>query len=126
MNTIFAIAAGGAVGAVMRHFVNSGAGHIFGTGFPYGILIANVLGSFLMGCLIAWFALVYDPPQAIKAFFTVGLLGAFTTFSTFSMDAALLIERGAFASAGIYIGASVMLAIGGLFAGMALIRMFVT
>lgn len=122
MSTVLAIALGGALGAVMRHFTNSGVGHILGTDFPYGILVANVLGSFIMGCMVSWFALVLDPPQAIKAFMTVGFLGAFTTFSAFSLDAALLIERGAFMSAGLYIGASVILAIGGLFAGMALIR----
>ena len=125
MQTIFAIAAGGAVGAVLRHFLNSGALHLFGAGFPWGIMMANILGSFIMGVLISWFALMAEVSQVWKAFLMVGLLGAFTTFSTFSMDAVLLFERGAVAAAGLYIAGSVVLAIGGLVAGMTLVRMLV-
>lgn len=125
MQIIFAIAAGGALGAVLRHFLNSGLAHLLGTGFPWGIFAINVLGSFLMGCLITWFALVLDPPQVVKAFLTVGLLGAFTTFSTFSLDAVTLFERGAVMAAALYIAGSVVLALGGLVAGMTLVRMIV-
>jgi len=75
-----------------------------------------------MGCLISGFAHIADPSQAIKAFLTVGLLGAFTTFSTFSLDAVSLLERGALAAASFYIIGSVILALCGLFAGMFLIR----
>ncbi len=123
MQTILAIAAGGAVGALLRHFVNSGVSGLLGADFPWGIFVANILGSFLMGCFISWFALGADLSQTMRAFLTVGMLGAFTTFSTFSMDAALLIERGALLQAGLYVSGSVILAIGGLFAGMALVRM---
>ena len=90
MQMILAIAAGGAVGAVLRHYLNSFAATLLGTGFPYGIFAANILGSFLMGVLIVYFALAGEGTQTMKAsFLTVGLLGAFTTFSTFSLDAAL-------------------------------------
>lgn len=125
MQMILAIAAGGALGAVLRHFLNSFAASVMGTGFPYGIFAANIIGSFLMGVLIVYFALAGEGTQTLKAsFLTVGLLGAFTTFSTFSLDAALMIERGQFLTAGLYIGGSVVLAIGGLFLGMAITRMF--
>lgn len=125
MQMILAIAAGGAVGAVLRHYLNSFAATLLGTGFPYGIFAANILGSFLMGVLIVYFALAGEGTQTMKAsFLTVGVLGAFTTFSTFSLDAALMIERGQLITAGLYIGGSVVLAIGGLFLGMAITRMF--
>lgn len=124
MKLVLAIAAGGALGAVLRHFVNNSATHLFGTGFPWGIFIANILGSFAMGCIIAYAAHIAEPPQAVKAFITVGLLGAFTTFSTFSLDSVLLIQRGELLAATVYIAGSVLLAIGGLVAGMSLVRMF--
>ena len=125
MQMILAIAVGGALGAVLRHYLNSFAATLLGTGFPYGIFAANILGSFLMGVLIVYFALAGEGTQTMKAsFLTVGLLGAFTTFSTFSLDAALMIERGQLMTAGLYIGGSVILAIGGLFLGMAITRMF--
>jgi CrcB protein len=123
MQTILAIGAGGAAGAVLRHFLNSGAAHLLGTGFPWGIMIINVLGSFAMGVLVSYFALAGEAPQAVKAFLTVGLLGGFTTFSAFSLDAVNLFERGAVGAAGFYVMGSVALAIGGLMAGMALVRM---
>jgi CrcB protein len=118
MQTILAIAAGGAVGAVLRHFLNNAlAGE-----FPWGIFACNVIGSFVMGALIAFFADVAEPPAALKAFLTVGMLGAFTTFSTFSLDAVLLWERGALTAAALYTFGSVALAIGALVAGMAIVR----
>ena len=126
MKIILAIAAGGAIGAVSRHILNNGAALLWGTAFPWGIFIANILGSFLMGCLISYFALMNDPSHTLKAFLTVGILGAFTTFSTFSLDAVSLIEKGAFLSAMIYILGSVTLAIIGLFAGMSIIRALLT
>ena len=96
MPTILAIASGGAAGALLRHYLNSAITHILpGSSFPWGIFVINVIGSFLLGILISLFAHFWEPPQAIKAFLTVGMLGAFTTFSTFSLDTVLLIERGA-------------------------------
>lgn len=126
MQTVIAIAAGGAIGAVARHFLNSGMSQMLGTGFPYGIMLANVLGSFLMGVLVSVFAHFWEPSQAMKAFLTVGFLGAFTTFSAFSLDAALLFERGAYGATAFYVAGSVILAVAGLFAGMMIVRMFVS
>lgn len=122
MKVLLAIAAGGAVGALARHFVNNQITHWLGDGFPWGILIANVFGSFAMGVLAESMALVWSPPQELRAFLIVGLLGAFTTFSTFSLQVVLLYERGQMALAAGYAASSVILAVGGLFAGLALIR----
>ncbi len=126
MKVIIAIAAGGALGALARHFVSGQITHWLGTGFPWGILAANVAGSFAMGILVEAMALVWSPSQELRAFLTVGFLGAFTTFSTFSLEVALLYERGQALLAALYIAASVLLAVGGLFAGLALVRTIAT
>lgn len=123
MPMILAIAFGGALGAVLRHFANNALGAWLGDDFPWGIFAVNVAGSFAMGLLISLFAHVWEPPQAMKVFLTVGILGGFTTFSTFSLDAVMLVERGATGAAVLYVGGSVILAIGALYAGMAIVRM---
>jgi len=126
MKLLVAIAAGGAIGALGRHFVNVLALAWFGTGFPLGTLTVNVLGSFLMGVLVEMSALVWSPGPALRALLTVGMLGAFTTFSTFSLEIALLYERGQLGLSTLYVILSLALSIGGLFAGLALIRAIVT
>lgn len=122
--TIAAIAAGGALGAVSRYGVSLAAGHLIGHGFPWGTLIVNVAGSFLIGILIAVFVHFWQPPNVLRLFFVTGYLGGFTTFSTFSLDIVTLYERGEMLSAALYGTASVALSIGALFAGMALTRIF--
>lgn len=124
MKIILAIAAGGAFGAVARHFVNNQIAHWLGDGFPWGILVANVAGSFAMGVLAETMALAWSPSQELRAFMIVGVLGAFTTFSTFSLQVVLLYERGQMLLAAGYVAASVVLAVGGLFTGLALVRAF--
>jgi fluoride exporter len=126
MTTILAIAAGGALGALMRHGLNTGITHFAGTGFPWGILVINVLGSFILGVFVAAFAHFWGPSQTVRAFLVVGMLGAFTTFSTFSMDSVLLIERSAYGAAAFYVIASVSLAVAGFMGGMILVRSFVS
>lgn len=126
MKIVLAIAAGGAFGAVARHFVNNQITHWLGDGFPWGILIANVAGSFAMGVLAESLALVWSPSQELRAFMVVGVLGAFTTFSTFSLQVVLLYERGQMLLAAGYAVSSVVLAVGGLFAGLALVRAVAT
>jgi fluoride exporter len=116
---------GGGLGAALRHGVNLGAARLLGTNFPYGTLTVNVVGSLAMGLLAAWFAFEGGPSQHWRLLLTTGVLGGFTTFSTFSLDAALLYQRGQFGLAALYILASVAAGIGGLFAGLALIRNFV-
>lgn len=122
MMAVLSIAAGGALGAVARHFVNVGAVAVFGLSFPWGTLIVNIAGSFLMGVLIGLLNHTGYVPQAWRAFLAVGFLGAFTTFSAFSLDTVTLYERGDLIMAVSYIGASVVLSIAGLFAGLFLIR----
>ena len=122
MKIILAIAAGGAFGAVARHFAIHQVALLLGSTFPWGTLAVNVAGSFVMGALIETMALAWSPAQEFRAFLFVGFLGAFTTFSTFSLDVALLYERGQLIAAATYIVASVILSVAGLFAGLAIIR----
>ncbi len=126
INTIAAIAAGGAIGALARHGVNITAAKLLGMNFPYGTLTVNILGSFVMGVLVVIFANIWQPTDSIRVFLVTGFLGAFTTFSTFSMDFAALFERGDYLQSGIYLSASVILSIAALFAGMAIVRGFVS
>ena len=95
-----------------------------GSGFPYGTLLINVVGSLAMGLLAGLFALKFDPGQSWRLFLTTGILGGFTTFSTFSLEAVVLYERGELVSMAAYVIASVMLSIGGLFAGLFIVRQF--
>ena len=125
MNTLFAVAAGGALGASARYLTGAAALRLIGPGFPWGTLTVNILGSFLMGLLIALFAFKLNVSGEVKSFLTTGVLGGFTTFSAFSLDAALMWERGEAGTAAIYVVASVVLAIGALFAGLWLVRSFV-
>ena len=112
---------GGGLGAALRHGVNVMALRA-GTTFPYGTLCINVVGSFVMGMVVSWFALRSGLSPSLRLFLTTGVLGGFTTFSAFSLEAALLYERGEPGLAVVYVVASVVLAIGGLFAGMGLVR----
>ena len=122
MKMIAYIAAGGAVGAVARHFVAAQIGHWLGHGFPWGILVVNVVGSFVLGALVETFALVWSPSQEMRGMIVVGMLGAFTTFSTFSMDVVALYQRGQIVDAALYIGASVTFAVLAFFLAMHLMR----
>ncbi len=122
MKMIVYIAAGGAIGALSRHFVAAQVGHWLGHGFPWGILIINILGSFILGALVEVFALVWSPNQELRALIVVGALGAFTTFSTFSMDVVFLYQKGQILNAALYIGASVTLAVLAFFVAMHLTR----
>lgn len=122
MKLVLAIAAGGAVGALARHFAAAGITALAGPGFPLGIFVVNVVGSLMMGILVEAFALGTLMGQELRAFLAVGVLGAFTTFSTFSLDAVLLLQRGLVFQAMSYVGGSVVLAIAGLYLGLMLGR----
>lgn len=115
---------GGGLGAALRHGINLASARAFGTAFPYGTLLINITGSLLMGLVGAYFAFKGDASQHWRLFLTTGILGGYTTFSAFSLDAALLYERGEVSAAAIYVVASVALSIAGLFAGFALVRNF--
>jgi CrcB protein len=122
MNMLVAIAVGGAVGALGRHFVNVALGSLLGTGFPWGTVTVNIVGSFLMGVLIHMLAVSWNVSPEMRALLTVGALGAFTTFSTFSLDVVTMYERDELLLTGIYIAVSVVASIGALFVGLRLAR----
>lgn len=122
MQGLFYVALGGAIGASARHLVGIGAKSWFGTGFPYGTFIVNVLGSFLMGLLIGWLALKISGHENLKLFLATGLLGGFTTFSAFSLDAIQLFEKKDYAAFAGYVGGSVILSLLALFLGLIIMR----
>lgn len=126
MQTIISIAAGGALGSVLRHLVGKASLAVLGAAFPYGTLLVNVIGSFAIGALVAAFAHVGNPSQELRAFLVVGLLGGFTTFSAFSLDVVTLYERGELATAVLYIALSLVLSLAGIIAGLSLVRSFVS
>ena len=118
MNLIF-VAAGGALGAVFRHFSGTAALRLLGPSFPYGTLFVNIVGSLMMGLFIAWLAKrAGGSSNELRLFFATGFLGGFTTFSAFSLDVANMLERGAMASAAGYVIASVVISILALFMGL--------
>ncbi len=123
MKMVLAVAAGGAFGAVARYLVVTGIGRAFGPhDFPWSTLTVNIAGSVLMGVLIELMALVWSPSQEMRAFLVIGVLGAFTTFSTFSLDVVALAERGQALYLAVYVAGSVILCVGGLYAAMHVMR----
>jgi len=113
---------GAGIGGALRHGVNIGAARLFGFGFPFGTFIVNVAGSFAMGLLAVFFAYRAGVPQHVRLFLTTGILGGFTTFSTFSLDTALLIERHSLGLAAGYVIGSVAAGLAALFFGLAVFR----
>jgi CrcB protein len=122
LQTLLAVAAGGAAGASARYMVSAALLRLMGDAFPYGTLFVNVVGSFLMGVLIETLALKVNIPRDVQALLAPGFLGGFTTFSTFSLDAVTLFERQAYAAAAAYVLGSVILSITALVIGMVLVR----
>jgi fluoride exporter len=112
------VALGGALGSMFRYAVMSKIGALWGSNFPYSTLIVNVSGSCLMGILIGLLAKSTFATTEIRAFLAVGVLGGYTTFSTFSLDVLTLWERGEVKQAVIYIALSLVLSIGGIVAGL--------
>lgn len=126
MTAILLVFVGAGLGGVLRHLINVGCAQACGTAFPWGTVAVNVAGSFAMGVLAGWLALKAgaNGVQGARLFLATGILGGFTTFSAFSLDAVLLWERGQMASAALYIAGSVVVSIGALAAGLALVRNF--
>ena len=114
---------GGGIGAALRHLVNLVTARWLGTSFPYNTLFANVSGSLVMGLLTAYFGLRAGSPQSLKLFLTTGILGGYTTFSTFSLDSVLLWERSQYLAAAGYVLASVAASLVGVLFGASLIRL---
>lgn len=115
---------GGGIGAALRHGVNLAVARVLGSGFNYATMFENVSGSLVMGLLVGYFAFEGTIPQHWRLFLTTGILGGYTTFSAFSLDTILLYERGELGLSALYVIASVALSIGGLLAGLLLIRHF--
>ncbi len=118
--TALSVALGGAIGAVARFGVGILAVRLTGPGFPVGVLSVNILGSFLMGALVVY--LGQKSLTHLNPFLMTGVLGGFTTFSAFSLEAYTLFERGEVAQAGLYVGLSVVVSIAALIFGVILMR----
>ena len=123
MQTLLLVAIGGGTGAVLRYLLGVQALRALGSGWPYGTLAANILGGLLMGVLAGWLALRGGADQERwRLLLGVGALGGFTTFSAYSLELALMLERREWASAAAYSLGSVALSVGALFAGLILMR----
>jgi fluoride exporter len=118
----FLVFVGGGLGATLRHLINVFCARCMGTAFPWGTFIINISGSTVMGLIAGYLAFKGGASQHWRLFLMTGVLGGYTTFSAYSLDAALLYERGELMLAALYVVGSVLLSIGGLFAGLALIR----
>ena len=113
---------GGGLGSSLRHTLNVVCPRLFGMAFPYHTFIVNITGSIVMGLVAGYLAFKGDATQHWRLFLMTGILGGYTTFSAFSLDAAVLYERGEIGSALFYVLGSVVFSIAGLFAGLALMR----
>ncbi len=122
MKELALVAAGGAIGASLRHLVGGAMLRMAGMSFPWGTLTVNLVGSFLMGVFIELLARRFGASNELRLFVATGLLGGFTTFSAFSLDVAVLWERGASGPAAAYVVASMVGAVAALFAGLWIIR----
>ncbi len=115
---------GGGLGSVLRYIVNIVSPRLLGADFPYHTFIINITGSTVMGLIAGYLALKGEAAASWRLFLMTGILGGYTTFSAFSLDAAVLYERGEIGAALFYVLGSVVLSIAGLFAGLALVRHF--
>jgi CrcB protein len=122
MGVIAAVGVGGGIGALIRYYVASWIQPAWWPGFPFGIFVVNITGGLVMGLLTALMALKLNVSPEMRAFLTTGILGGYTTFSTFSLDSALLIERGAWGQAALYVIGSAVLSILAIFVGFWAVR----
>lgn len=120
IQTLLQVAIGGALGAAARYLTNVGAMRLLGPGFPWATVAVNVAGSFLMGVLVV--ALAHRDAMRLAPFLMTGVLGGFTTFSAFSLDALTLWERGQTGLAAAYVAGSVAVSLAAIVAGMAVTR----
>ena len=118
MYHVLLVAAGGAIGSATRHLLNLAALRLVGPGYPWGTLTVNVVGGFLMGLFVELLARRFGGSAELRLFVATGILGGYTTFSAFTLDFAVLYERGALVQAFGYVAMSVVLAIAALFFGM--------
>ena len=123
MGTLLAVGVGGGIGALARYYIVS-AVQPAGALFNWGIFAVNITGGLLMGIIVEMGALKLNLSPELRAFLTVGILGGYTTFSSFSLDSALLLQKGEYTLAAFYVIGSVVLSILALFAGLWLVRAF--
>ena len=126
MKVLLAVAIGGAIGAIARFQLSQSFIKNFSGDFIYNIMVANIVGCFLMGVCYEFMNLKMNVGVEWRAFFMVGILGAFTTFSSFALDVFILVERGNFLNASMYILSSVVFSIVGLFIGIYIMRTIIT
>jgi len=119
---LVSVALGGALGSLARYAAGIYAGRWLGTAFPWGTLVINISGSFLIGAFAEAFALRWDTAQATRVFLVVGICGGYTTFSTFSLDVVTLLGRGEIVAAAAYAAASVVLSVLALYAALHVMR----
>ena len=123
MSKLLLVVLGGGAGAAARYAVGSHAWRLFGTAWPFGTFICNVLGGLAMGLLVGFLAHRGGADQErLRLLFGVGVLGGFTTFSAFSLETALMIEKSRYAQAFTYVSASVLLSVAALFVGLIVAR----
>ena len=126
MKVLLAVAIGGAIGAIARFQLSQSFIKSFSEDFIYNILVANIVGCFLMGVCYEFMNLKMNVGVEWRAFFMIGVLGAFTTFSSFALDVFILVERGSYLNASMYILSSVVFSIVGLFVGIYIMRTIIT
>ena len=126
MKVLLAVAIGGAIGAIARFQLSQSFIKSFNGDFIYNILVGNIVGCFLMGVCYEFMNLKMNVGVEWRAFFMVGVLGAFTTFSSFALDVFILVDRGSYLNASMYILSSVVFSIVGLFMGIYIMRTIIT
>ena len=121
--TLAYVALGGALGALARYGISGWVYNRMGENFPWGTLVVNLVGCLALGLVIRWLQVSAVAPE-LRPFLTIGVLGAFTTFSTFSYETVALLQEGQWLRAGLYMGGSVVLGLIAMVAGMALATAF--
>lgn len=124
MNAIVLVFIGAGIGGVLRYVSYEAAMRVFGMHFPSGTFVVNVVGSFVIGCIAGWMAMKGGASWGtpVRLFVMAGILGGFTTFSSFSLDTAMLVQRGEVGLAAFYVAGSVALSLTAVFGGLALVR----
>ena len=123
LTELVAVALGGGIGAALRLITIGWASRLMGFNFPWGTFTVNVLGSFIMGALVGWMTVRWDAPAYLRVFLATGILGGFTTFSSYSLDFAMMWQDHRYLPALLYAGGSVVASIAAVFAGLGLARL---
>ncbi|MCF6199679.1 MAG: fluoride efflux transporter CrcB [Hyphomicrobiaceae bacterium] len=122
MKMMLMVAMGGAIGSSLRYLVGVLATRLFGINFPWGTMIVNITGSFMMGVLVTLLALRFSVSNEVRALLAIGVLGGFTTFSSFALDFVYLFEKKQYYTAMGYMSISVLCSVLALFLGLAVTR----